>query len=387
MMQALTIQNLLSFPSTGCTLELRKLNVLVGPNGVGKSNLLEILALLRALPGGIHKPLQRGGALEWFHDGHTDQDASIRYVLAADGVEIKGSISLYSPGSSITIMEETLEFWEGEGYKKVFSRHQDRLSLVQGGKEENHPISAFSSSSREASILEALRYPFGTREAFALSSTSVFLSSIFFFRNWTFGPASRLRAGVRADELTANFLEEDASNLANMLHELRLHPGAWQKVKEALQKLYAGCDDIHVSFTGGVVQIFVLEGENRRKIPASRLSDGTLRYLALVTILCHPEPPPLLCVEEPELGLHPDLMPTIANLLKEASERTQLVVTTHSEGLIDALSESPEDVVVCEPGAEGTEMHRLDREDLREWLGRYRLGQLWRRGDIGGNRW
>jgi predicted ATPase len=112
-----------------------------------------------------------------------------------------------------------------------------------------------------------------------------------------------------------------------------------------------------------------------------------LRYLALLAILCDPNPPPLVCIEEPDLGLHPDVLPTLADLLREASERCQLIVTTHSSTLVDAMTSTPEAVIVCEKGEDGSVFRRLDREQLKPWLEKYRLGALWTRGDIGGNRW
>lgn len=133
------------------------------------------------------------------------------------------------------------------------------------------------------------------------------------------------------------------------------------------------------------MQVYLHEGNF--SIPATRLSDGTLRYLCLLAILCDPEPPPLICIEEPELGLHPDILPTVADLLKSASERTQLIVTTHSDILVDAMTETPENVVICEKHEGKTEMKRLCAGELEEWLKRYRLGQLWIKGELGGTRW
>jgi predicted ATPase len=105
----------------------------------------------------------------------------------------------------------------------------------------------------------------------------------------------------------------------------------------------------------------------------------------LLTILCHPSPPPLVCIEDPEIGLHPDILPRLARLLLAASERTQLVVTTHSDVLVSALSEVPEAVVVCERDDSGTRLRHLDPESLDEWLENYTLGELWRMGEVGGN--
>ncbi len=144
--------------------------------------------------------------------------------------------------------------------------------------------------------------------------------------------------------------------------------------------------DFSCPVAGGKVLLFLVEQGNGY-IPATRLSDGTVRYLCLLSILLHPAPPPLIAIEEPELGLHPDLLPTLADLLVDASERTQLVVTTHSDILVDALTEKPESIVVCEKHDGQTEMRRLDRNDLEKWLKDYRLGELWTSGELGGNRW
>jgi predicted ATPase len=95
-----------------------------------------------------------------------------------------------------------------------------------------------------------------------------------------------------------------------------------------------------------------------------------------------------MCIEEPEVGLHPDALPLVAEALKEASESMQLIVTTHSDALIDALTDRPDAVLVCERDFDnGTQMKRLSRGDLKEWLEHYTLGQLWRKGEIGGGRW
>lgn len=135
----------------------------------------------------------------------------------------------------------------------------------------------------------------------------------------------------------------------------------------------------------GRVQLFL--EERNYSIPATRLSDGTLRYLCLLAILCHPNPQPLICIEEPELGLHPDVLPELSRLLIEASERTQLIVTTHSDILVDTMTEQPESVVICEKHNGETQMRHLRKNDLTEWLEKYRLGELWTKGQIGGTRW
>ena len=116
---------------------------------------------------------------------------------------------------------------------------------------------------------------------------------------------------------------------------------------EKLQAINENVEEIYTNIQGGTVQLLLQERWLREPIPATRLSDGTLRYLCLLTILCHPDPPPLICIEEPELGLHPDVMQSLAKLLIAASQKTQLIITTHSDVLVSALSEFPEVVIVC----------------------------------------
>jgi predicted ATPase len=158
-------------------------------------------------------------------------------------------------------------------------------------------------------------------------------------------------------------------------------------LQAAMRQLHPGCDEVKTIVQGGTVQLFLRERGLDALIPAPRMSDGTLRFLALLAILLHPHPPPLICIEEPELGLHPDLIGELARLLVEASSRTQLVVTTHSDHLLNGLSDLPEAVLVASRGPQGTCFQRLDPAALTSRLAGFRLGELWMNGDLGGTRW
>lgn len=139
------------------------------------------------------------------------------------------------------------------------------------------------------------------------------------------------------------------------------------------------------SISGGTVQFYLHESGFGKPIPATRLSDGTIRFIVLLATLLTPTPPSLVCIEEPELGLHPDAVALLDDLLIEASGRMQLVVTTHSDALVSALTNQPEAIVTCERPGAATELRRLDAERLAHWLKEYRLGDLWRMGEIGAN--
>jgi predicted ATPase len=210
-------------------------------------------------------------------------------------------------------------------------------------------------------------------------------SNIRIYREWNLGRYTPPRKPQPSD-LPNDFLEEDASNLAHVLNDLE-YQGIKPLLIEQLQKFYEAVGDIITKIEGSTIQTFIRDKKFNRPIPATRLSDGTLRYLCLLTLLCHPSPPPLICIEEPELGLHPDILSTVAELLIAASKRTQIIVTTHSDALVSGLSEVPESVLVCEQNNTGSHLRRLEPQQLKKWLEKYTLGDLWRMGHIGGNRW
>lgn len=169
------------------------------------------------------------------------------------------------------------------------------------------------------------------------------------------------------------------------LNRLRQDPVTKANLIERLADAYEGLTDFELNFQGGSVEVYFAEGD--LALPASRISDGSLRYLGLLALLLDPDPPFLIAIEEPEMGLHPDLVPKMADLLVDGSSRCQLVVTIHSDVLVDALSERPDSVVGCEKHNGHTTMNRLDSVELAHWLETYRLGQLWTSGELGGVRW
>ena len=209
-------------------------------------------------------------------------------------------------------------------------------------------------------------------------------SQIYFFRNPNFGHRSPLRGPQPAD-LPTSFLMENGGNLGMVLNDLLNRPATKRVVLEHLRRFYDSVEDVTTKVHAGVVETLFHERGLREAIPATRLSDGTLRFLSLLTILCHPTPPPLVCIEDPELGLHPDVLPLVAELMIDAAQRTQLIVTTHSDILVSALSSVPECIIVCEKDDRGTRLRRLEPDRLREWLEKYSLGELWRMGETGGN--
>jgi predicted ATPase len=186
-------------------------------------------------------------------------------------------------------------------------------------------------------------------------------------------------------DLETDFLREDGLNLALVLNSLDNIDSVRRTVTERLRQFLGSVERVSTKIHGGTIEFFLHEEGLSGPTPATRLSQGTLRFLCLLAILCHPTPPPLICIEEPEIGLHPDALSIVAELLVEASQRTQLVVTTHSDVLVSALSDVPQSIIVCERRSDGTRLRRLESAKLKKWLNEYSLGELWRMGELGGD--
>ena len=381
------LQNLLSFGPDTTDLELGPLNVLIGPNGSGKSNLIAAIGLLQAAPKDLAAPIREtGGIGEWLHKGDSRaRKGAIHAVVAYSPSRgaLRYRLAVEAQGYAFHVRTEFVEDNEpedGEGEHRAYYVYSHGMGTLVP-KDDVKRVLAVEDLDPSQSILAQLKDPHAFREITYLGRN---FSGIRIYREWSFGRQAPARRPQPSD-LPNDFLAEDTSNLGLVLNRLRRTPAVKKRLLEAARKLYEGLTDFDVIVEGGTVQVFL--EENGITVPAARLSDGTLRYLCLLAILCHDRPPPLVCIEEPELGLHPDMMPTLADLLREASTRCQLIVTTHSDVLVDALTGEPDSVVVCEKREGRTQLRRLSKDDLAEWLARYSLGELWMKGELGGSRW
>ena len=400
LIESIKLQNFLSFGPDAEEIKLNSLNVLIGPNASGKSNLIEAIGCLRASPIDLSLPIRDGGGVvEWLWKGSkqtptAEVDATVYYP---EGVmSLRHRISFTMVGQRFELVDEAVEDEHPDGlplgevhfyyrYRKghpVISAYSERT----GGRDhKNRSVREIRREDLaiEESILSQRKDPDQYPEITYLGNQ---YSRIKLYRELGLGRYAPPRRPQKAD-LPVDFLLEDASNLGLVLNNLEHQGEVWSLLLEKLKQFHEPFRRISTKIEGGTVQIFLHEDGLHQPIPATRLSDGTLRYLSLLSILCHPSPPPLVCIEEPELGLHPDILPTVAELLMDASQRMQLVVTTQSDILVDALTETPDAILVCEKHDESTTMKRLKKEDLSEWLKKYALGELWRMGEIGGKRW
>jgi len=402
--------NLLSFGPNTKEIELRSLNILIGPNGGGKSNLIEIVRLLYLLP--EKEPwvtvLESGGVDEWIWKGEKGKNlhSYIHTTISLESIpdsRVTGPPPSFEFDYSIRLDRFQTSFRIGTEIIRSARRPDGSGSDYSwfesnGSRGEIHRRGALAGVapvyvglSADRSLLSQL-----AQLPVQLASSGVFLPELYeiekffdsfdFHQDWEFGADLPARDPVPVGQPVER-LEENARNLAQMLtHFKDFHREVFDQINEKMKEFYEPLSHVDVRLIGTHLQVVIYE-EGGFSIPAYRLSDGTLRWLALLVILLNPTPAPVTCIEEPELGLHPDIIPTLADLLRDASTRTQLIVTTHSSALVDAFSDVPESICVCEKVEGATQIGRLDKEHLSSWLEDYSLGQLWAKGEIGGNRW
>ena len=390
--QTIRLENILSYGSGDDEFPLKPLNVLIGPNASGKSNLVEALSLLAAAPGDLQATIREGGGIrDWLWKGAPRRATATVEVTVEHPkgpMPLRYRLSFTETGARFELRDEAVENERPTNPREArpyfYSRYQEGRPVlnVQGEARFDRHLMR-EDVKPDQSILSQRRDPDSYPELTYLASR---FEQMRFYREFHVGRHTPPRLPQKAD-LQQDLLLEDASNLGLVLNDLLNHPLVKRQLLQRLRGFYPSVEDVFTSVSGGMVQIFFHEKDLSHPVPATRLSDGSLRYLCLLAVLCDPDPPPVVCIEEPELGLHPDVIPEVARLLVEASSRSQLFVTTHSDILVDELTDTPESVIVCEKSDGATRLRRLDAGELQPWLEKYRLGDLWLRGEIGGTRW
>jgi len=397
LIEKIRLRNILSFGDKGEEIELQPLNVIIGQNASGKSNLVEVFRLLQsAAKGYFSNRIANTGVTEYLWKGnYSFPIAEIKVLFGFQDIRedlIFYSLKFKKTAQSFEIVEEEIAPTEKDFDQDFYYSNKNKnIDLVF--YDENPESSRYKKPyiPKERSKYEPQKLILGSIEENVtgypvIRKIEELLGSLEIYEDWHFHRNHPPRQSIPLKS-NSDFLSEDGQNLAIIIREFKHYPDVYKKVITNLRKVYSRVENLTPNEQSGGVQLFIQEKGMEERIPASRLSNGTLRYLCLLAILCHPEPPPLICIEEPETGLHPDILPTIAELMKEASARTQLIVTTHSDILVSAFSDMPEAVLVCEKDEDGTHFKRLEAKKLKEWLDAYSLGDLWLKGEIGGTRW
>ena len=341
-------------------LELRPINVLVGANGSGKSNFLEVFVFLRFLRQGhlVVYTDRAGGAEKILHFGSKVTKEIEIEISFRDGTDSYHVALSPTADDRFYVHDEWWSYWVKPQYPQPYS-----VGLTGSGK--------------EAGISEPRQV--GSWVKRRLDS----------WRNYHFHDTSSTSAMRKTADVDDNrFLRADASNLAAYLYLLQqAHQPEYQLIRKTVQRVAPFFDDFHLEplrSNPDKVKLEWIHKSSDAYFDASSLSDGTLRFICLCTLFLQPliYRPSVIIVDEPELGLHPYAITMLANLVRAAATETQVILSTQSALLLDHFQ--PEDVLVADLEQGATTLKRLQSQDLAVWLEEYSLGQLWEKNQFGG---
>jgi len=396
MISSLSIHGFKSFKSLQ-DFSLRPLNVLIGPNRSGKTNFLDFWDLLsqagkQQLPNAINKRGGIGSVISW------NQIASLKFELDfeargpfAPENGIRYSVNLAKQQLTYSVANERLAQNPNkaglQNSRLIISSGAGIIYKHKGGKNERQKVRLDSAMDLAITqIRDASAYP-------ALDKLRRYLANIVVQRPFNTDDNSPMRnaqhIGVRETEVPPTRLSRGGDNLTNVLYFMNNDPQYQDYYEEyllTLQRAFPSCEKLIFpadAAQGKTIVAWKDHHLSNRPMTANLLSDGTLRFMCLLAALYDPEPPSVLCIDEPEVSLHPQLVRLLASVLQEASERMQIIVATHSPELISYL-ENADDVVVVEAEEGWSTLKRLSQSELQHWLENYSLGELWMTGEIGG---
>ena len=211
------------------------------------------------------------------------------------------------------------------------------------------------------------------------------IESMAVYNSFDIGSGSRLR--VPTEFSTDVRLRKSGVNLTQILNELKLnHTFDFERLEETFRNVNPHYRSIEITNLYGQSYLSLREKNLSRAIGALHISDGTLRFLLAECVFYNPLRGQLVAIDEPERGLHPDMIRSVADMMKYAAKQSQIIVATHSPHLLNQFE--LEDMLVFEKDPENTTVvRRVSEDDFPEWEGEFLPGQMWLLGQIGGKRW
>ncbi len=382
------------------------LNVVIGPNGTGKSNLLRFLELVAiAAQGRLGKYVQSLGGMEpivW--DGqasnisftvktlpvHHESDPLLRRFLppnrpgGPEHYELK--LARLGSGSSYRISHELLANYAkvltGEKQNPFKFLERNARSAVVFDEMEHAFVAPPETVSEEETLLALATGPFTSNRLIPIFQKQ--LASITVYHDLHVNRDAEIRkpAVARAEKT----VDSDGQNLVPVLHTLYTGDKDFKKNINSAMRVAFGDDFEELVFAPDAadqrIQLRIRWKTLKRDLSAGDLSDGTLRFLLLLTILASPSPSPVIAIDEPETGLHPSMLPIVAEYAVDASQRSQVILTTHSPQFLDAFADTIPTTTVAKWNDGESTLEVLSGQDLDYWLKEYTLGALFKSGEL-----
>jgi predicted ATPase len=375
-------------------------NILIGINGSGKSNFLKVLRLLKEGVAGIglrkHIIDNLGGFDNCFFKGSNVNDLhtiSIEYIIEGDKISQKNYGFRFT--DDITYRITLVKSLSLSNYYIQEKIENDRgfiyLDFNNGIGHLNEKVAEQNNKTRLVRYDDydpqelALKEVSDTDRYFALTTLKKAIKDIVVYDYFDTTPKSPIRRPMLPT--SEKRLISDGTNLPQILNTIKInHKPQYKKIVEMLNEVNPNFSGFDFNFLGGNIELMLEENKLNSSIHVSNISDGTLRYLCLLSILYNPERGSIICIDEPEVGLHPDMILNIANAIKEASETSTIIISTHSDNLLNYFN--IEDIIVFEKDENNsTKVVTYTTSQFADWYEDFSLGQMWKQGDLGGVRY
>ena len=348
-------------------LELRPINILIGANGAGKSNFVEVFSFLNAIRRGRLRnyTAERGGADTILHFGSKitpEIDIELLFSNKVNGYKISLMRTDYD---KLYINDEFCSFWNEETYSAD---------------------APYTMSLKERAVGDEAGISQPPSEENTVRSVKSLLDSLLVYH---FHDTSKNSPMKRTSNIYDNkFLRPDGSNLPAYLRFLKKkYPSNYTIIVDEVRGVAPFINEFQLepnSENEKTIRLEWIHKLSEQYFDISSLSDGTIRFICLATLLLQParERPSIILLDEPELGLHPYAISILASMVKSAATETQIIISTQSSLLIDDFE--AEDILVTELENGATTLARLQSSELEEWLEDYSLGELWEKNHFGG---
>lgn len=394
MLKSIELINFFSFRSA--KVELGKVNTLIGINGSGKTNFLKAISVLKATvtEGGLQNLiLSRWGGFDAVHYAGSRQSqekpfVKLRYEFMPEALSPYGytftepviyeiRFSKVASTQNYTICEQ-MKTASGYSY---FKMKRGRGGVMEGASNNQHQVEYSLDGGTESlfsQVVDKDRYIqiYALREA---------IKNIAIYSYFDTTAQSPIRKPVMPT--TAIRLQHDGANLPQLLNRIKINNKSdYKAIKQALNSVNPNYTEIDFNILGSNIELMLEEDKLECSVHVTHISDGTLRYLCLLAIIYNAQRGPLVCIDEPEIGLHPDMIAEIVEGIRANCKESQFVISTHSEYVLNQLS--VKDVMVCEKDEDNaTKISTFGDAEFQEWASDYATGRLWRNGDLGGNRY
>ncbi len=404
MIKKVELTNFYSFGKT--TIELHpETSILIGINGSGKSNFLKALRLLKegVVGMGLKKYIfdYLGGFDNMFHKTHISKENPPPIIILKftfdqlilkhylKDKELIGGDIIYE--ISIAGSSSLQNYYAFEKISRTDGFEYSEFSDIYlktnkyNGNDQNKDYYFDEEFDAGELGLRSLIVRNNDISTGALNALKKSIRDIFIYDYFDTSPGSLLRRPMLPT--SENLLSPNGSNLTQLLNTIKInYKDSYRKIVEMLREVNPNFEGFDFNFIGGNIELMLEERGFNSSIHVSNISDGTLRYLCLLAIVCNPNRGKLICIDEPELGLHPDMILNLANAIKDAAATSTFVILTHSESLLNYFD--IENLRVFEKDEQnGTIVKSFSTDQFSEWYEDYTIGQMWKQGDFGGVRY